>query len=34
LKRGAKAGQMTIDEARKILGIDKGTAWDAIEKVR
>jgi hypothetical protein len=24
---------MTVEEARKILGVGKGTTWDVIEKV-
>jgi hypothetical protein len=28
-----RAKQMTVEEARKILGIDKGATWEVIEKV-
>ena len=34
MKRATKAKQMTIDEARKILGVEKDSAWEVIEKVR
>jgi hypothetical protein len=34
LKQAAGGGKMTLDEARKILGIEQGAAWDAVEKVR
>jgi hypothetical protein len=34
LKRATtRTGQMTIEEARQILGLDKGATWDQIEKV-
>lgn len=33
LKRTAGKAQLSLEEARQILGVESGAAWDAIEKV-
>jgi hypothetical protein len=33
LKRTVGRAQLSLDEARKILGVEPGAAWEIIEKV-
>ena len=33
LKETAGRGQLTLEEARQILGVEAGAAWDASEQV-
>jgi hypothetical protein len=33
LKRVSKSGQMTVDEARKVLGVGQGATWEVVEQV-
>lgn len=33
LKKAAGRAQLTLEEARQILGVETGATWDAIEKV-